>query len=90
MEIRSLNNICLNELFEAFEQAFADYEVQLNKVELLTMLKRRGFEPKASFGAFDGNKIVSFTCNGIGNFCLRYWDRNTERLPGKRVGYAGF
>lgn len=68
MEIRSLNNICLNELFEAFEQAFADYEVQLNKVELLTMLKRRGFEPKASFGAFDGNKIVSFTCNGIGNF----------------------
>ena len=68
MEIRSLNNICLNELFEAFEQAFADYEVQLNKIELLTMLKRRGFESKASFGAFDGNKIVSFTCNGIGNF----------------------
>ncbi len=67
MEIKSLNNICLDELFEAFEQAFADYEVQLNKVELLTMLKRRGFEPDASFGAFDGNKIVSFTCNGIGN-----------------------
>lgn len=65
MEIKSLNNICLDELFKAFEQAFADYEVQLNKVELLTMLKRRGFEPDASFGAFDGNKIVS--CNGIGN-----------------------
>ena len=46
MEIRSLNNICLNELFEAFEQAFADYEVQLNKVELLTMLKRRALNPK--------------------------------------------
>lgn len=68
MEMKSLNNICLDELFEAFEQAFADYEVQLNKIELLTMLKRRGFESKASFGAFDGNKIVSFTCNGIGNF----------------------
>lgn len=68
MEIKSLNNICIDKLFEAFEQAFADYEVQLNKVELLTMLKRRGFEPKSSFGAFDGNKIVSFTCNGIGNF----------------------
>lgn len=66
--MKSLNNICLDELFEAFEQAFADYEVQLNKVELLTMLKRRGFESKFSFGAFDGNKIVSFTCNGIGNF----------------------
>ena len=56
MEIKSLNNICLDELFEAFEQAFADYEVQLNKVELLTILKRRGFEPDASFGAFDGGK----------------------------------
>lgn len=39
MEIRSLNNICLNELFEAFEQAFADYEVQLNKVELFNYAK---------------------------------------------------
>lgn len=68
MEIKSLNDIGLDELFEAFELAFADYEVQLNKAELLTMLERRGFDPKASFGAFDGNKIVSFTCNGIGNY----------------------
>ena len=68
MEIKSLNNICLDELFEAFEQAFADYEVQLSKVELSTMLKRRGFDPKVSFGAFDENKLVSFTCNGIGNY----------------------
>jgi len=68
MEIKSLNNICLDELFEAFEQAFGDYEVKINKVEFITMLKRRGFDPKASFGAFDKNKIVSFTCNGIGNF----------------------
>lgn len=68
MEIKSLSNVCLDEVVEAFEQAFADYEVQLNKVELLTMLKRRGFDPKISFGAFDGNKIVSFTCNGIGDF----------------------
>ena len=60
--------ICLDELFEAFEQAFADYEVQLSKVELSTMLKRRGFDPKVSFGAFDENKLVSFTCNGIGNY----------------------
>lgn len=68
MEIKSLSNTSLDEVFEVFNQAFADYEMQLNKAELLTMLKRRGFDPKASFGAFDGNKIVSFTCNGIGNF----------------------
>ena len=53
MEIKSLSHTSPDELFEAFEQAFADYEVQLNKAEHLTMLKRRGFNPKASFGAFD-------------------------------------
>ena len=68
MEIKSLSHTSPDELFEAFEQAFADYEVQLNKAEHLTMFKRRGFNPKASFGAFDGDKLVSFTCNGIGNF----------------------
>lgn len=68
MEIKSLSKTCFDEVFEAFNQAFADYEMQLNKAELLMMLKRRGFEPKASFGAFDGNNIVSFTFNGIGDF----------------------
>ncbi len=38
-----------DELFEAFEQAFADYEVQLNKAEHLTMFKRRGFNFVAIF-----------------------------------------
>lgn len=68
MEIKSLANTSFNELFEAFEQAFADYEVQINKAEHLAMLKRRGFNPELSFAAFDRDKIVSFTCNGIGNF----------------------
>lgn len=68
MEIKSLSNISFDELFGAFEQAFADYEIQLNKAELMTMLKRRGFNPELSFAAFDGDKIVSFTCNGIGDF----------------------
>ena len=68
MEIKSLNHTGFDELFRAFEQAFADYEFQLNKAELQTMLKRRGFDPKLSFAAFDGDKIVSFTCNGIGDF----------------------
>ena len=63
-----MNTSCPDDLFEAFGQAFADYEVQLDKTELLTMLERRGFDPKASFAAFDRDKIVSFTCNGIGNF----------------------
>ncbi|MCQ4875604.1 GNAT family N-acetyltransferase [Butyricimonas paravirosa] len=68
MEIKSLDNTSHDKLFQAFEQAFTDYELQLNKAELLTMLKRRGFNPTLSFAAFDGDKIVSFTCNGIGDF----------------------
>ena len=68
MEIKSLCNAGSDELFGAFERAFADYEVQLNRAEYFTMLRRRGFDPRASFGAFDGNGIVSFTCNGIGDF----------------------
>ncbi len=68
MEIKSLGNTNFDGLFKAFEQAFADYEIQLNKTEHLAMLQRRGFDPKLSFAAFDGDKILSFTCNGIGNF----------------------
>lgn len=68
MEIKSLKEVTHDELFCTFQQAFADYEVQLDKQELFTMLKRRGFDPNLSFGAFDANKLVSFTCNGIGDF----------------------
>ena len=68
MEIKSLENTSYDTIFEAFEQAFADYEMQLNKNEFFTMLKRRSFNPKLSFAAFEGDKIVSFTCNGIGDF----------------------
>ena len=65
IRIKSLKS---RELFEAFRQAFAEYEMQLNRAELQAMLKRRGFDPEFSFAAFDGDKIVSFTCNGIGDF----------------------
>jgi len=66
MEIKSLENIELNTLYEAFGEAFKDYEIKITKSELFTMLKRRGFVPELSFGAFDNGKLVSFTFNGIG------------------------
>jgi ribosomal protein S18 acetylase RimI-like enzyme len=68
MEIRSLGNTSFNELFRAFEQAFIDYEIQLNKAQLQSMLKRRGFNADLSFAAFDAGKIVALTCNGTGSF----------------------
>jgi len=69
MEIKSLGKTNFDTLFRAFSQSFADYEVQINEVQFRAMLKRRGFNPDVSFAAFEGDEIVSFTCNGIGNHC---------------------
>ncbi|MGQ8337051.1 GNAT family N-acetyltransferase [Sunxiuqinia sp. A32] len=66
--IKSLTNTRFDDIFIAFNEAFKDYEMQLNKEELRTMLTRRGFVPELSFAAFDGEKITSFTLNGIGIF----------------------
>ena len=68
MEIKSLEQTNFETIFKAFSQAFADYEIQLNAEELKTMLKRRGFNPSLSFAAFEGEDIVAYTLNGIGNF----------------------
>jgi len=68
MEIKNLGETDFNDIFKAFEQAFADYELQQNKAQLQSMLNRRGFKPELSFAAFEGNKIAAFTFNGIGYF----------------------
>lgn len=68
MEIKSLGEIDFDTIFDAFSMAFADYELQLDKNQLRAMLQRRGFRPDLSFAAFDKNKIVAFTFNGIGYF----------------------
>lgn len=68
MEIKSLSGIDFETIVEGFGEAFADYELQLTAAQLHTMLTRRGFNPELSFAAFEGEKIVSFTLNGIGNF----------------------
>lgn len=66
--IRSLEKVSNEGLFEAFQEAFKDYEMQLSQSELLKMLHRRGFTAHLSFGAFSGEKLVSFTFNGTGKY----------------------
>lgn len=66
--IESLHKINFDILFDAFNDAFGSYEVQINKEELRIMLNRRGFFPELSFGAFENNKLISFTLNGVGSF----------------------
>jgi ribosomal protein S18 acetylase RimI-like enzyme len=67
-KMESLDKIDFDTLYETFNEAFGNYEVQVNKDELGVMLKRRGFVPELSFGAFENDKLVSFTLNGIGLF----------------------
>lgn len=68
MEIKSLADTGFEALFRAFSAAFANYEMQLNETQLRRMLKRRGFDPRLSFAAFDGGRIAAFTLNGIGAY----------------------
>jgi len=68
MEIRSLNDVSFGKISEAFMRAFKDYDIQINSEQLSIMLRRRGFVPHLSFAAFEGEDIVAFTLNGIGNF----------------------
>jgi len=68
MEIKTLGKTDFVTIIKAFSLAFADYDIQLNAEELQTMWKRRGFNPSLSFAAFEGEDIVAFTLNGIGNF----------------------
>ena len=82
MEIRNLKEASFDTVFCAFEQAFSDYEIKFEKTEVSSMLKRRGFNPELSFAAFNGNDIVAFTLNGIGNYHNIYtaYDTGTGTL----------
>jgi len=82
-KIASLKGVKFGRIYEAFKAAFADYEIQLNKLELANMLKRRGFVPELSFAAFDKDRIVAFTLNGIGSFnqIKTAYDTGTGTLP---------
>lgn len=91
IEIKPLGKTGFDTLFEAFDHAFAEYEVRLDKRQFQTMLKRRGFDPDLSFATFDGDRIIAFTCNGIGNFngVLTAYDTGTGTLKDyRRQGLA--
>jgi ribosomal protein S18 acetylase RimI-like enzyme len=66
--IKSLDTLSFESLFIAFNNAFNDYEIQVNNEELRLMLSRRGFVPSLSFGLFEDDKLIAFTLNGIGEF----------------------
>ena len=65
--IRQLTNISIDEIHNAFKDAFSDYAepFDLTKAQLQYMIERRGFNFELSFGAFNNNTLVGFTLNGV-------------------------
>ena len=61
--IKSLDSLSFEFLFIAFNKAFSDYEIQVNREELSVMLSRRGFVPALSFGLFEEKRHRSLPCN---------------------------
>ena len=69
MQIKSLTSLSFQEIYDSFAAAFADYDMPMRSPEQLKqMLDRRGMVSELSFGAFDGDRLVSFTFNGIGEW----------------------
>lgn len=67
-KIKNLEGISLNTIFHAWSDAFSNYDFTWTQPELERTLYRRGYVPGLSFGAFDGEKLISFILNGIGTF----------------------
>jgi len=66
---RTLNNVSIETLHEAFQNAFSDYQVEMNlPIETFKqMLQRRGHAPEISIGSFKDNRLVGFVLNGLRN-----------------------
>lgn len=77
MQLRSLEMIPFETLFDAFRRAFVDYSVPiaLTRTQLAEIHRRRGVRLDLSAGAFAGDALVGFTFNGLGE-----WE-------GRRSGY---
>jgi ribosomal protein S18 acetylase RimI-like enzyme len=67
-EVKPLDTISANELYQAWEKAFSDYVLQISKDELVKMLHRRGYDATLSFGYFEDGRLVSFLLNGVGEW----------------------
>lgn len=84
MVIRPLAAADFDAVHAAFVDAFSDYVVPLQpaREQLAEMLTRRGWVPEASVAAFEDDRIVAFTLNGIDG--TRGYDSGTGVAPTHR------
>lgn len=89
MKYGDLTSVGIDEIHDAFIDAFSDYDVpfSISRDDLTEMLLRRGWDPSSSVGVFDGDLLVAFTLNGIGIYqgLATAYDSGT----GVRRGYRG-
>ncbi len=89
--IRSLETTSIESLYNSFQKAFNDYEVQISEREFRIMLSRRGFVSSLSFGLFINDDLKSFILTGIGNYngLKTAYDTGTGTVKEYRgLGYA--
>jgi ribosomal protein S18 acetylase RimI-like enzyme len=88
-----LKSVSLTELHATFLEAFSDYFVPLRPslADFEEMMRRRGFDPAASVGVFEEERLVAFTCNGVGqwNDERAGYDTGTGVIPSMRRRGAG-
>lgn len=92
MEIHPLTHLSTDSVINTFQEAFSDYAVCFGNKEIKEMLRRRGYNPELSFGAFENGSVIAFILNGTGlsdnRMCA--YDCGTGTLPGYRgKGIAG-
>jgi ribosomal protein S18 acetylase RimI-like enzyme len=65
-----LDNVDIETIYKTFLNAFNDYAVPINVpyLQFKHMLKRRGYNPQISVGAFEHNRLVGFVLNGYRNW----------------------
>lgn len=70
LKYESLEILELKTLHKVFLNAFSDYQVKLELpiLKFQKMIKRSGYNEKASIGAFENNELIGFILNGIRNW----------------------
>jgi len=66
IEYKTLEDTPLDRIHSTFVESFSDYQVEIDLPleKIGSMLRRRGYTPELSIGAFEGENLVGFVLNG--------------------------
>lgn len=88
IEYRLLSGDDFNSLHECFLAAFSDYEVdmRMSREQFRQRIVRDGVRLEMSAGAFDGERMIGFCINGLGQWQGKStaYDAGTGIIPGYR------